>query len=211
MRAATASGYRRRMSLRCPPALRIAPATATDLAALVALERAAFGADAYSAAALRALAAVGSGGAGTEAAAAGPAGDTVVLVALAGRQLLGYGIVQLRATAEFARSYGVAAAALAAWIGSPPAIGYLKSIAVDPGCRRRGVGRALVAARLQVLRGRGARDALLWQMPGRDLEAFHAACGFRRLPVEGALRYAQGGAASLWHRCLAPADGGGGG
>jgi GNAT superfamily N-acetyltransferase len=59
--------------------------------------------------------------------------------------------------------------------------GYVTSIQVDPGSRRRGVGRMLMAVAETWARSRGSEQLLLWA--AADSPAFYEAVGFRRPPI----------------------------
>lgn len=61
-----------------------------------------------------------------------------------------------------------------------PTLGELDTIAVDPGCWRGGVGRALMAVALQHLMADGYREAVLWTLAGYGQgQRFYEATGWR--------------------------------
>jgi len=71
------------------------------------------------------------------------------------------------------------------WNDLLDAAGKLNDLFVDPGARRRGVGRALALAALAELRARGAPRVVLmsaWRNPAAH--AFFEALGFRRTMLE---------------------------
>jgi ribosomal protein S18 acetylase RimI-like enzyme len=71
------------------------------------------------------------------------------------------------------------------WNDLLDAAGKLNDLFVDPGARRRGVGRALALAALAELRARGVPRVVLmsaWRNP--DAHAFFESLGFRRTMLE---------------------------
>jgi GNAT superfamily N-acetyltransferase len=62
-----------------------------------------------------------------------------------------------------------------------PGVAELRNMFVAPASWRRGVGRALVDAALEDLRGRGYSEVTLWSFAANDrANAFYEACGFTR-------------------------------
>jgi ribosomal protein S18 acetylase RimI-like enzyme len=60
----------------------------------------------------------------------------------------------------------------------------IRALAVDPAARRRGIGRALVAAVTQRAADRGVHQLLLLTMPAmRAAQRLYAGAGFSRLPA----------------------------
>jgi ribosomal protein S18 acetylase RimI-like enzyme len=97
------------------------------------------------------------------------------------------GAVVLVAEDEDAAILGYAYATLEPrnWNDLLDAAGKLNDVFVDPSARRRGVGRALCAAVLAELAGRGAPRVVLmsaWRNP--DAHGFFESLGFRRTMLE---------------------------
>jgi GNAT superfamily N-acetyltransferase len=64
---------------------------------------------------------------------------------------------------------------------TPPEAGELRTLFVLPGRWRGGVGRALLAAAFDDLRGRGYSEATVWSFAGNErANAFYEAAGFTR-------------------------------
>ena len=60
-----------------------------------------------------------------------------------------------------------------------PALGELDTIAVDPPCWRRGIGRALLTMAMRYLRADGYREAVLWTLAHYEQgQRFYAAAGW---------------------------------
>ena len=168
-------------------------ASADDLPSLLHLEVQAFGADAYNEEQLRAL---------IQAASGAGASSTDVQVAVEDGAVIAFAVGQVLSPQAFCARYGIDTIKLAAYVGDVPRVGYVKSMAVEYRSRRGGVGRMLTLARDRFFLAESVAELLLWQMPRDSIEGFHIALGYRRLALTGNVRYADGGAATLWHRSL---------
>lgn len=141
-------------------AVQIRPALPSELPVIGDLRVAAYRADGYLtppsayAGTLRAL---------------GSAGDGEILAAVAGDAIIGTVMLQLWPQAgELARG---------------PQEAEVRALAVTPQARGRGVGRALLAATVDLAARRGVRQLLLLTRPEmRSAQHLYLAAGFRRLP-----------------------------
>ncbi len=80
-----------------------------------------------------------------------------------------------------------------AMIGHDGHRGWLYYLAVDPACRRRGLGRRLVAAAESWLVERHVRKVeLMIRDTNRAIEEFYARCGYAREPVVVMSRWLDG-------------------
>lgn len=62
-----------------------------------------------------------------------------------------------------------------------PGTSHIRRIYVDPGHHRRGIGRLMIEAALDILRDRGFDNATIDVVEGTDAPAFHHALGWREV------------------------------
>jgi ribosomal protein S18 acetylase RimI-like enzyme len=126
--------------------------------------------------------------------------DCRVHVAEAECAIRGFAVTEILPLREFAARYGLPLAKLPRRHSTDERVAYFKSIAVHPGYRRCGAGRALHEARASMLVCIGITSIFVIQMPRPGLPAFHSAMGFSNLCLIANRCYRSGGQGAVWHR-----------
>jgi len=163
----------------------VRPGTQADLPELFALEQAVFPSEAYSVEKLRAMLA--------------DEWEGTVLVAERLKTVLGYGAVAVRSADEVLNGNLEPVRRCGIVLRGDSRVGYLKSLAVTtrPSVRRRGIGTALVLARIDWLVNRGVRSAFAYAWPGGFFLELAKKNGFQLISAWRGKRYNDGSFATL--------------